>query len=158
LSAKRRDFALGHADEAAHRRFEAAQVVGVVTWALQPVFVGEVIRGGAPATRVARAFGHEGARGFGLAGFDADVVQADEVGGQCTADADAAAPVGQGVALDIQVSAGGDAGGRTFSDLCNNADDSVARRVLCDGCDWETAAEQMEMNDLGSPISIRLRC
>ncbi len=42
-------------------------------------------------------------------GFDADVVQAIEPGGEGAARADGAAAVGQAVGLDIQVAAGGDA-------------------------------------------------
>ncbi|CAH0169635.1 hypothetical protein SRABI112_01141 [Pseudomonas mediterranea] len=45
-------------------------------------------------------------------GFDADVVQADEVGGEGAARADGAAAVGQVTGPDIQIAAGSDAGGR----------------------------------------------
>ena len=103
----------GGADEVGHCRFQAGEVVGVITAAGKPVLIGEGAGGIKPAAGAVLPFAAVHPHRFGIVGLYAGVGQVVQRSGEVAAGGDGAALVKQLAAVDVQITASGDAGRRT---------------------------------------------
>ncbi|CAH0323647.1 hypothetical protein SRABI123_05731 [Pseudomonas sp. Bi123] len=103
----------GGADEVGHCRFQAGEVVGVITAAGKPVLIGEGAGGINQAAGVVGPFAAVHPHRFGIVGLYAGVGQVVQRSGEVAAGGDGAALVKQLAAVDVQITASGDAGRRT---------------------------------------------
>ncbi|TPG73529.1 hypothetical protein EAH74_32870 [Pseudomonas mandelii] len=85
----------GGADEVGHCRFQAGEVVGVITAAGKPVLLSEVVSGVEPVTGVVDPFAAVHPHRFGIVGLYAGVGQVVQPSGEVAAGGDGAALVQQ---------------------------------------------------------------
>ena len=105
--------ALHAADKAGHRRFQAAQIIGIVGCATHRITLGKLRSGPVVAFRVTGTFRREHTLGEGVVGFETDVGQLVDPRRQAAGRSDATAAVEHIAADQQQVGARGNAGGRT---------------------------------------------